>query len=61
MYDLPSEDPEECGVPKELLRPTDLVIGKANPGKAQQKLGWQAKYRMPDVVRMMMSACQSEK
>jgi GDPmannose 4,6-dehydratase len=42
-----------------LLRPTDLVIGKANPSKAKEKLGWQAKYRMSDVVEMMMSVSQS--
>jgi GDPmannose 4,6-dehydratase len=50
---------EHVVVDEGLLRPTDLVLGKANPGKAQQELGWQAKYQMPDVVQMMMSACQS--
>jgi GDPmannose 4,6-dehydratase len=37
-----------------LLRPTDLAISKANPSKAKQKLGWQAKYTMPDIVKMMI-------
>ncbi len=39
-----------------LFRPTDLVISKANPHKAKTKLGWQAQYKMPDLVRMMVDA-----
>lgn len=39
-----------------LLRPTDLAVSKANPSKAKEKLGWQAKYQMPDVIRMMVEA-----
>jgi len=39
-----------------LFRPTDLMFGKANPSKAREKLAWQAKYRMKDVVRMMVDA-----
>jgi GDPmannose 4,6-dehydratase len=39
-----------------LLRPTDLAVSKANPSKAQEKLGWSAKYQMPDVIRMMVEA-----
>ncbi|MEE8210296.1 MAG: GDP-mannose 4,6-dehydratase [Acidiferrobacterales bacterium] len=37
-------------------RPTDLSVGRANPAKAKRKLGWQAKYKMPDVARMMVEA-----
>lgn len=37
-----------------LFRPTDLSISKGNPIKAKNKLGWQAKYKMDDVVRMMI-------
>ncbi|MFQ5756234.1 MAG: GDP-mannose 4,6-dehydratase [Acidiferrobacterales bacterium] len=37
-------------------RPTDLSVGRANPAKAKRNLGWQAKYKMPDVVRMMVEA-----
>jgi GDPmannose 4,6-dehydratase len=36
------------------LRPTDLSRGFGDPSLAKRKLGWSAKYRMPDVVRMMM-------
>ncbi len=41
---------------KSLLRPTDLAISKSNPSKAKEKLGWEAKYQMPDVVKMMVDA-----
>ncbi|MEH2001763.1 MAG: GDP-mannose 4,6-dehydratase [Nostoc sp.] len=39
-----------------LLRPTDLAVGKGNPVKAKDKLGWQAKYKMKQVVQMMVEA-----
>lgn len=39
-----------------LLRPTDLAISRGNPDKAREKLGWEAQYKMPDVVRMMVEA-----
>lgn len=39
-----------------LLRPTDIAVGRANPGKAREKLNWQARYKMRDVVRMMVQA-----
>ena len=39
-----------------LLRPTDLAVSKGNPAKAQEKLDWSAKYKMPDVIRMMVEA-----
>jgi GDPmannose 4,6-dehydratase len=42
-------------IEKSLFRPTDLAVGLGNPAKAKLKLGWEAKYQMPDVVRMMMS------
>jgi len=39
-----------------LLRPTDLAVGRGNPVKAKDKLGWQAKYKMKQVVQMMVEA-----
>jgi GDPmannose 4,6-dehydratase len=39
-----------------LYRPTEISVGRGNPAKAKQKLGWEAKYKMPDVVRMMVEA-----
>ncbi|MFQ5994988.1 MAG: GDP-mannose 4,6-dehydratase [Acidiferrobacterales bacterium] len=40
----------------DLARPTDLSVGRANPAKASEKLGWRAKFKMPDIVRMMVEA-----
>jgi len=37
-----------------LLRPTDILTVKADPGKAQRKLGWKARYKMEDVARKMV-------
>lgn len=45
-------------VEESLLRPTDIMVGKSNPGKAEEILGWKAKYKMRDVVRMMISGGQ---
>ncbi|SKB15705.1 GDP-mannose 4,6 dehydratase 1 [Planktothrix sp. PCC 11201] len=42
-----------------LLRPTDIAVGRGNPSKAEEKLGWKAQYKMPDVVRMMIEARHS--
>ncbi len=39
-----------------LFRPTDLAMGRSNPAKASQKLGWQARYKMIDVVQMMVKS-----
>jgi len=39
-----------------LLRPTDLMVGHGNPAKACEKLGWQARYKMHDVIRLMVNA-----
>ncbi|ALB39807.1 MULTISPECIES: GDP-mannose 4,6-dehydratase [Nostocales] len=42
-------------VDSSLFRPTDLAIGKGNPRKAKIQLGWEAKYKMADVVQMMVN------
>lgn len=41
-----------------LHRPTDIAVGRASPAKAKHQLGWEAKFKMPDVVRMMVQAQQ---
>lgn len=41
---------------KNLLRPTELALSKGNAAKAKTKLGWEAKYKMHDVVKMMVEA-----
>lgn len=38
----------------EFMRPTDLQIGRANPSKAENILGWKAKTRMVGVVHLML-------
>jgi len=39
-----------------LVRPTELACGRADPSRAREKLGWQARHHMPDVARMMVEA-----
>lgn len=39
---------------RSLYRPNEILIGRANPTKAFEKLGWRAKYKMKDIVRMMI-------
>lgn len=39
-----------------LLRPTDLSLNAANPGKASEILGWSASTRMREVVTKMVEA-----
>jgi GDPmannose 4,6-dehydratase len=41
---------------KGLCRPTDLAISRGNPTKAMEKLGWVAKHKIGDTVRLMMEA-----
>lgn len=39
-----------------MLRPTDIMLGLANPAKAKRILGWTAENSMPDVVGRMIEA-----
>ena len=41
---------------KSLFRPTDLKRGVGDPSLAANILGWKARYRMRDVVKMMVQA-----
>lgn len=41
---------------KSLRRPSEISVGRANPQKAKDILGWQASYEMKDVVRLMLEA-----
>jgi len=41
-----------------LFRPSDLHWSQGNPEKAKRLLGWQAKFKMADVVRRMISFCK---
>jgi GDPmannose 4,6-dehydratase len=39
-----------------LFRPSDIQFSKADPNKARDLLGWQAQFKMPEVVRGMVEA-----
>ena len=39
-----------------LLRPSEILVSRANPEKSARILGWQATYRMKDVARMMVES-----
>jgi GDPmannose 4,6-dehydratase len=43
-------------VNKAFMRPTDLLVSVGDATKAYEKLGWKAKAKMSDVVRLMVSA-----
>ena len=45
---------EFASIDEQLMRPTDIVKNKVDPSKAERKLGWKAKYRMTEVVAMML-------
>ena len=39
---------------EKFIRPSDLRIGKADPTKALENLGWEAKYKMREVIDQML-------
>lgn len=43
-------------IDENLLRPSDIMIGRGDPSKAKQALGWEASTRMRGVVRKMIDA-----
>ena len=43
---------------KTFYRPTDIRRGHADPTKARTVLGWQAQWRLPNIVRAMIDAEQ---
>lgn len=44
---------------KTMLRPYDHPVARANPQRAWEVLGWRARYRMPEIVQMMIDAERS--
>ncbi|HIJ87349.1 MAG TPA: GDP-mannose 4,6-dehydratase [Desulfuromonadales bacterium] len=44
-----------------LLRPSEIMVSRANPEKSERILGWRAKYGMKDVVRMMVEQFTSQR
>jgi GDPmannose 4,6-dehydratase len=51
---------EHVDISSEFLRPTDILVGRADPARAKERLGWGAKSEMRDVVRMMVDARVNE-
>ncbi|MDF0552046.1 GDP-mannose 4,6-dehydratase [Kamptonema sp. UHCC 0994] len=51
---------EHTVIDTSLYRPTEIALGKGNPAKAKEKLGWEAKYKMHDVVQMMVKTRQEQ-
>lgn len=47
---------EHTIIDQSLYRPTEIALGQGNPSKAMVKLGWEASYKMHDVVKMMVAA-----
>ena len=43
---------------KTLLRPSEIRVGRGDPSKARQKLGWSAGTQMPEVARKLVESCQ---
>lgn len=49
---------EHVSTDPSLLRPSEIMVSRGNPDKAYRELGWRAKNRMRDVVRIMIDAEQ---
>ncbi len=43
-----------------LFRPTEIMVGRGDASKAAEKLNWKPKYKMAEVVRMMVEAAREE-
>jgi GDPmannose 4,6-dehydratase len=43
-----------------LLRPSEIMVSRGNPGKAAIALGWQPENHMRDVIRIMIAAEQGK-
>ena len=43
----------------DLHRPSDIAVSRGNPAKARKILGWSVRYKMKDIVQMMVEAEQN--
>jgi len=46
-------------IDKTLFRPSEIMRSCGDPQKAKEKIGWQAKYEMQDIIKMMIQAKQN--
>lgn len=53
-FDLDWHD--HVSIDPQLLRPSDIYMGRADPSKTSRVLGWSANYKMKHVVEMMIDA-----
>jgi len=44
-----------------LIRPNELLVSRADPGKAYRELGWRAKCKMKDVASMLVDWVKTQK
>lgn len=49
---------EHVSTDPSLLRPSEIMISRANPAKSHCRLGWQAEFQMRDVIKSMIAAEQ---
>lgn len=47
-------------IDQSLFRPSEIMRSCGNPQKAKEKLGWQAKYEMQDIITMMIESKQND-
>ena len=50
---------EHVSTDPSLLRPSEIMISRGNPEKAERNLGWRAQSRMREVIRTMVTAEQA--
>jgi len=52
---------EHVQIDDRFFRASELGRSAGNPGRARSKLGWTARYAMPDVVRLMAEAAEQKR
>jgi GDPmannose 4,6-dehydratase len=45
---------EHVIINKDFCRPTDITISQGDPSKALKNLGWEARYKMNEIIKMMI-------
>jgi GDPmannose 4,6-dehydratase len=52
---------EHVSFSNQLFRPSDIKESRGNPEKAKERLGWYARSKVDDVIRLMCEACIEQK
>lgn len=53
------ESSDRIVIDQSLFRPSEIMRSCGDPQKAKEKLGWQAKYEMQDIIKMMIQSKQN--